>query len=272
MGAVKTQNIPVELRTWWKSFQVAAYRHDYSAVFHDFVTMALTQFCVKDEMFEEWHADAMRRYNRQEKDAFNEMFFEMLNVFKEAVTVKDNPYYDLFGHIYETLASSQKKSGLGQFFTPETIVEMIVHMQTQGLETGQGKRIVDPTCGSGRMLFIAHVYAPGNYVYGIDIDPLCAKMSAINMMLHGCVGEVVCGNGLWLEHDWRFALAINTDLSKTGIPSIRNLEKEHSFVWHQWKHSETKEPKRDEQTKQIQVDKNEKTDRKSAIGSQLSIF
>jgi type I restriction enzyme M protein len=267
MGSVKTQDIPVHLRTWWKSFQKAVYRHDYSTVFHDFVTMALTQFCHKDDgggIFDEWHSDAMKKYSRHEKDAFNEMFFEVLNMFRDAVETQGKPYLDLFGHMYETLASQSKKSASGQFFTPETVVEMLVDIQTDGLQTGKGKRIIDPTCGSGRMLFIAHVKAPGNYTYGIDIDQLCCKMSAINMMLHGCVGEVVCGNGLWLDHDWRWGLSINPILNSTGIPSIAYLEKEHSYVFRQYTDRDEPKPIEDK-TKKAAVLRTDK-------GSQLAIF
>lgn len=229
MGALKTQDIPIELRTWWKAFQTASYRHDYARVFDDFVTMTIAQFG-PPPMFDDWHTDAMRAYDRKEKDAFNEMFFEIFKIFHEQIEVKEKKFYDLFGYMYELLSSQGKKSSLGQFFTPECLVEMMVQM-TQETKPGERKKMLDPACGSGRMLFISHVHAPGNFQYGVDIDQLCVKMTAMNMMLHGCVGEVVCGNGLALEHDWRFCLSINPHLHFTGVPSILKIEKEKSFLW-----------------------------------------
>src|SRR6185503_2657533 len=97
MGALKTQDIPVELRTWWKLFQQASYRHDYARVFDDFITMTLTQFGQHDR-FVEWHRDAMKAYDSKEKEAFNGMFFELFNIFKDQTDVKGKEYYDMFGY------------------------------------------------------------------------------------------------------------------------------------------------------------------------------
>lgn len=237
MGAVKTQDIPVPLRTWWDHFKKASYRHDYYRVFDDFLTMTLTQFTPPgDEFFKQWHADAMKPYSTEEKKWFTEMYFEIFKIFHREIEDHGKPYYDMFGHMYETLSSQSKKSGFGQFFTPEGVVEMMVDLQMPELETGAGKRISDPCCGSGRMLFIAHVKAPGNFQYGIDIDSTCVKMTAINMLFHGCVGEVVCGNGLFLESDYRYGLSINPLLRMLGTPSIMKLEKEDSYQVRQWEH------------------------------------
>lgn len=232
MGAVKTQDIPVALREWWKLFQKASYRHDYVSVFDDFITMTLTQFG-RGEMFERWHSEAMRKYSVEEKASFTAMYNEIFSVFHEEIVTKSKPYFDMFGMMYETLSSGSKKSALGQFFTPECLVEMLVSISLKGIEAGQGKRILDPCSGSGRMIFIAHCKAPGNLCYAIDVDHLCAKMTALNMLLHGCIGEVVCGNALFLEHDWRWALSVNPILQDTGIPSLMPIEKDCSFIWFQ---------------------------------------
>src|SRR5918994_470832 len=98
--SLKSNDIPVELRTWWKSFEKASYRHDYGRVFDDFVTMTLSQFCPKPQM-DDWHADAMKAYNREEKDAFNEMFAEIFRVFDQAIEPKgERRYFDMFGTVY----------------------------------------------------------------------------------------------------------------------------------------------------------------------------
>lgn len=56
------------------------------------------------------------------------------------------------------------------------------------------------------------------------------------MLFHGCVGEVVCGNGLFLESDYRYGLSINPLLRMLGTPSIMKLEKEDSYQVRQWEH------------------------------------
>lgn len=233
MGSIKTHDIPPELREWWKFFQVVGYRHDYSRVFDDFLTMTLAQFGPPG-MFDEWHATAMKPYDRKEKDAFNGMYYELFKVFDGRIQTEGHSYYDMFGRMYETLAGNYKRSGLGQFFTPAPVVEVLVDMTMPDIETGAGKSVVDPTCGSGRMLIIAHVKAPGNFQYGIDIDSTCVKMTALNMMFHGCIGEVACGDGLFLDRDWRYCLAVNPVLKHHGIPTIMKIEKDCSFIWRKW--------------------------------------
>lgn len=230
MGAVKSIDFPPELREWWKMFQKAAYRHDYSRVFHDFVTMTLTQFG-ECPTFTQWHAEAMKPYSVEEKTHFNAMYFELFRVFNEQIT-KGKPYYDAFGRIYETLNSSGKASALGQFFTPESACEVTVNVTLSDLtEKDVNKRVLDPACGSGRLLYVAHCQHPYLLYYGIDIDTLCAKMSSLNLMMHGAVGEVVCGNGLWLQKDFSYCIKINPILRHHGIPSVMMVEKDVSFIY-----------------------------------------
>lgn len=235
MGALKTQDIPLELRTWWKHFQTASYRHDYARVFGDFITMTLTQF-VKPGTCEDWHKEAMQAYDEKEKAAFNEMFYEIFNTFQEQVGTDENPgkvqYCDLFGSMYETLSSNSKRQSLGQFFTPLSLCEVVAQTTLADIQPNEKKTILDPACGSGRMLIVAHLKAPGNLQYGIDLDPLCAKMSCLNMLLHGCIGEVACANALWMD-DWRWCFAVNPILHRTGVPSLMRIEKEDSFIWRQ---------------------------------------
>lgn len=99
----------------------------------------------------------------------------------------------------------------GQFFTPENIAELMAKIglviggPKQGRETRFGRRLTigDPTCGSGRNLIAAHTMIIGKdrtgrkpYLIGEDIDPLCVKMTALNMVFHKCFGEVICHNTL----------------------------------------------------------------------------
>jgi hypothetical protein len=88
----------------------------------------------------------------------------------------------------------------------------------------------DPCCGSGRMLIASHAKAPGNFQFGADIDPICAKMSAINMLVHGCVGEISCMDSI--AYEWRFGYKINTYLNSIGHPTLIKIEKfEDSYFY-----------------------------------------
>ena len=88
-----------------------------------------------------------------------------------------------------------------------------------------GQRIGDPTCGSGRLLLAYHAHNPGNYLVGEDISRTCCMMTVCNMLVHGCVGEVICHDSLQpkaFTDGWK----VNQALPLTGIPSIRRMKEE----------------------------------------------
>lgn len=221
---VTIRDIPSELKSFWKLFEKLAYRWDYSHIFNDYIDMAINFFKdveVIDNSF-------LNKYSAEEKEIFNSMFREMVATYDRMIT-NDTAWYDFFGNLYMIIASNGKQSAFGQFFTPVTIVEAIIVMQSFGDLRGKGVKVSDPACGSGRFLLAFHAKNPGNYCFAEDLDPICAKMSAINMMFHGCEGEVVCHDSIMLG-SWNFGYKINPHLRITGLPSIGILSKEESFI------------------------------------------
>ena len=97
-------------------------------------------------------------------------------------------------------------------------------------------RILDPTCGSGRMLLAAHrAQGAGHEYYGIDIDRTCVKMTAINLFFNGIWnGEVMCANALMPDD---FIISYHISFSPLGIFKIE--EKEQSRLWYMHKNSFT---------------------------------
>jgi ribosomal protein L11 methylase PrmA len=95
-------------------------------------------------------------------------------------------------------------------------------------------RILDPACGSGRMLLAAHrVNGTGHEYYGIDIDPTCAKVTALNLFLNGIWNsEVMCANALSPAD---FVIAYRISFLPLGIFKIE--VKEESKLWHLHKNS-----------------------------------
>jgi hypothetical protein len=65
----------------------------------------------------------------------------------------------------------------------------------------------------------------------IDIDYTCAKMAALNLMLHGIKGIVICDDGLFPGNSFRGAFIINSELQYTGVPHII-CEKDVSKAYH----------------------------------------
>jgi type I restriction enzyme M protein len=110
---------------------------------------------------------------------------------------------DAFGLIYEyflgkfALAEGQ---GAGEFFTPMSIVRLIVEM----IEPFHG-RIFDPACGSGGMFvqsahFVErHRLSPGNElsIYGQEKTGETVRLAKMNLAIHGLSGEIREGNSYY---------------------------------------------------------------------------
>ena len=47
------------------------------------------------------------------------------------------------------------------------------------------------------------------------------------MAIHGCRGQIICGNSLFLDKDWRFGYEINPYQQWMPVPHLLPLEKEN---------------------------------------------
>jgi len=96
-----------------------------------------------------------------------------------------NPYYDFLGNFYESFVSNGEN---GQFFTPEPIVELITKIISDS--SFEKETILEPACGSGRMILISAKQNPFRIFTAIDLDYNCCLMTIINTFLHGLKGFV----------------------------------------------------------------------------------
>jgi type I restriction-modification system DNA methylase subunit len=152
----------------------------------------------------------------------------------------DSSWFDAFGECFEEFGSKWTRDNKGQFFTPVSLCNMMVAMTID--KESKKQHIPDPSCGSGRLLLASHAFNPKNYHYGVDLDRTCCLMTALNMMMHGCQGEVLYGNSLTNEYyeAWR----INGNMKATmGVPHIDSLILEDSIYY---KNMMLKELKQDE--------------------------
>lgn len=98
-------------------------------------------------------------------------------------------FLDWFGAVYEEMFKGKSKaSALGQFYTPESICQMMARIVKP-----DGGSCNDCACGSGRTLLAAFAENDKTkfqwYEAG-DIDYTSCKMCALNFMIHGMIGEV----------------------------------------------------------------------------------
>jgi len=159
------------------------------------------------------------------------MYAEWVRVMGEQVK-GEHDWYDAWGELYEAIVvSNSRSSNTGQFFTPKSLCSLMAKIYAENIPI-TGKRVSDPTCGSGRTLLAFHVRNLGNTLYAEDIDRTCCMMTVCNFLIHGCVGEVIWHDSLQPETyfgGWR----VNENL-RFGFPSVRTIEKEQSDMWRSW--------------------------------------
>ena len=113
---------------------------------------------------------------------------------------------DIFGRIYEyflTQFADQKAHDNGEFFTPVSLVQMIVNV----IEPGHGK-VMDPACGSGGMFvqsahFIERMHEiPQERVtfYGQEKNPTTIRLAKMNLAVHGLEGNIQKGITYYEDH------------------------------------------------------------------------
>jgi len=106
---------------------------------------------------------------------------------------------DLKGDAYEELLSkgaSDKGSGAGQYFTPRDLIAGIVDV----IDPGPNDSVVDPACGTGGFLLVAHEHAArgaesltptlrahlrDEFASGFELVDGTARLAAMNLLLHG---------------------------------------------------------------------------------------
>ena len=198
-------------------------RHDVGRVFSDFLTMAicsfhqtniLSWFNQQDEDNERIYMDVIGSYEEDEIKVFPKLLGTL------QAHVMDNPYSDVLGTYFTQQIT---KGQNGQFFTPDPICDFMAAI-TMDEEQMEGKRIMDPACGSGRMLLKAAKRSPANYFFGADNSNTCAKMAALNFFINGLRGEVAWMNSL--SQEWYGGWQINN-----GGLGILPIEKEQSLIW-----------------------------------------
>jgi type I restriction-modification system DNA methylase subunit len=95
---------------------------------------------------------------------------------------------EVLGSVFENLIPAQERHRLGQFFTPENLVDFITAFCIRKAEDN----ILDPTCGTGTFLVRAYdrfknLFAVRNHqkllsqIWGIDIAPFPAELATLNL-------------------------------------------------------------------------------------------
>jgi type I restriction enzyme M protein len=104
---------------------------------------------------------------------------------------------DILGRVYEyfiTHFADTEGSRGGEFFTPRSIVQILVAM----LEPSSGT-VFDPACGSGGMFVQAAEFTDKRHAlsfYGQESIDTTLRLCKMNLLMHGLQGDVRLGNSL----------------------------------------------------------------------------
>ena len=135
---------------------------------------------------------ALPKAEYQELD--NDVLGQILRTFNDSALKRADG--DIFGRIYEyflTQFADQKAHDGGEFFTPVSLVQMIVNV----IEPDNG-RVLDPACGSGGMFvqsahFIERMHRNPTEratFHGMEKNPTTIRLANMNLAVHGLEGNI----------------------------------------------------------------------------------
>jgi len=156
---------------------------------------------------------------------------------------------DILGKIYQYHISKEEKKSLGQFYTPEWIINFIV----KRIPITHKKKILDPACGSGGFLIRvydklkkdyekngikkgAHSLILKDNIFGFDINPFAVQLTATNLVMKDLSSKTNSMN--ILERDslsdplrtWTKSSKINLNREDVQIKLRESLPKKYDII------------------------------------------
>lgn len=166
------------------------------------------------------------KYTKDERLSFGMMISNSILILNDYIK-NDSDWFDFLGSYYE-YEGIIKKKGYAQFFTPAHVCTLMVHIAFIEKNNLKKLNFSDPCCGSGRFSLASNSVNLGMFHVLVDKDYTCAKISAINLMLHGINGIVVCDDSLFPGNSFRGAFIINRNLPFTKIPQIEFIDNKNN--------------------------------------------
>ena len=152
------------------------------------------------KLIEDTNPDLRDVLPRQYRTMESSTLLELLRLFAPLPTRLEG---DAFGLIYEDFLSNfamQEGRGGGEFFTPYSIVHLIVEI----IEPFHG-RVLDPACGSGGMFVQSAQFVERHdraarqelSVYGMELKRETVPLAKMNLALHGISGDIRLANSYY---------------------------------------------------------------------------
>ncbi len=203
-----------ERLTFEQHMEQLARRHGVHSVFSDFLTLLICTFSLGQR--EEEYLKTIRKYEKPEAYRISEALAALV----VEMTGDGTGMVDVLGDYFERFLSYGKN---GQFFTPQNLCDMMARLMNP---TTPLERILDPACGSGRMLMAMAKVNRFATFFGADNDRNCAMICAINMCLNGMYGEVAWMNSITNQ----FYAAWQIHPTAKGCPCITQISEKQSYI------------------------------------------
>ncbi|WP_342644890.1 N-6 DNA methylase [Mucilaginibacter sp. CSA2-8R] len=165
------------------AFECFAYGQSLHTAFTDLLDWTLLPFKRYADKLEQQKAlDTYRNHPKVKQ------LVELITIIGEL----SEDIHDPLGELYMNAISNGHN---GQYFTPEPICDMMAAMQVD-VDIEDGKKVLDPACGSGRMLLAVAKLNRSCLLYGADLDITYCNMALVNMLLNSLQGEIAHMNSI----------------------------------------------------------------------------
>lgn len=172
---------------------IASKGYHIGQVFRDWVSLMLFALAKEEDMYME----IMNRYRNDGKETEASLFAKAFADLQNEMS-KEN--HDVLGDIYMEIVSNYSAKGMGQFFTPIGLCQMMADITIQG-DVRNPVSVADPAVGSGRTLISAakRTHCESEF-HGTDADNVCAQMCALNMCFFNMNAFIIHGNTLSMKY------------------------------------------------------------------------
>jgi len=201
-------------QTFEQHMEQLARRHGVHSIFSDFLTLLMCAFSLGQR--EEEYLKTIRKYEKPEAYKISEALAALI----VEMTGDGTGMVDVLGDYFERFLSYGRN---GQFFTPQHLCDMMARLMNPITPL---ERILDPACGSGRMLMAMAKLNRFATFFGADNDRNCAMMCAINMCLNSMYGEVAWMNSITNQ----FYAAWQIHPTAKGCPCITQISEKQSYI------------------------------------------
>lgn len=161
--------------------------HPVERVFDDFLSVAICLLAADSPQqtpvpfnFEQWYSEVTKPYSRQEQKIFPFLLHILIEEVQNRLNSSGEP--DVLGEYYQNFCAPKEDTQL----LPYDVLMIIAHVLSKQDTNLKSPDFLVPDCRSGCLLSALYsAFKEGHKYYGLEHNPVYAKMAAINLLLRG---------------------------------------------------------------------------------------